>query len=357
MSTLKEIANECGFSVATISRVLNRDETLNVPQSTREIIFDTAERLNYKTKSDKKQAGVSVDKGVYRRRSTDLGSKRIGIIEMHTIGELLDDTYYMYLKSNVERVCMDRGFETTTMQFDPETESYKTIGNDVEGIIAIGQYSKRRVDAMAKHTNKIVFVDSSPDAVRFCSVQANFETGVAQGLNYLLDMGHRDIAFVGPNQTKNSNGDDAPEMRRRIFKDLTGRCSEKLELTYIDTDYTGSDAMDRISEFLAHTKSGKKTKRPTAYFAFNETAALNIMRALSTNGVKVPDEASVLSFNDTILATYTQPQLSGIHIYMDEMAKVAVNTLYQLFLDETMMPIRVLIPTGLTERDSVKKIK
>ena len=65
MSTLKEIANECGFSVATISRVLNRDETLNVPQSTREIIFDTAEKLNYKTKFERKQGSLPVDELLY----------------------------------------------------------------------------------------------------------------------------------------------------------------------------------------------------------------------------------------------------------------------------------------------------
>ncbi len=356
MSTLKEIDKECGFSVATISRVLNRDETLNVPQSTREIIFDTAERLNYKTKSDKKQDAVSVDKGTYKRRSTDLGTKRIGIVEMHTIGELLDDTYYLYLKSNIERVCMDNGFETIGMQYDNEADTYINIGENVEGIIAIGTYSKRRVDAMAKLTDKIVFVDSSPDAVRFCSVQANFETGVAQGLNYLLEMGHRNIAFVGPAQTMNSNGEYAPEIRRKIFIDLTGRSDEKLELSYIDTDITGNDAMDRLHDYLSEFKRGKKGKKPTAYFAFNETAALNIMRGLVADGFKVPDDASVLGFNDTILATYTQPQLSGIHIYMDEMAKVAVNTLRQLFLDETMMPIRVLVPTALKERDSVKRI-
>ena len=357
MSTLKEIANECGFSVATISRVLNRDETLNVPQSTREIIFDTAEKLNYKTKNDKKHAGVSVDNGIFRRRKTDLGTKRIGIVEMHSIGELLDDTYYMYLKSNIERVCMDKGFETTAMQFDSESETYKNIGNDVDGIIAIGQFSKRRVDAMAKITKRVVFVDSSPDAVRFCSVQANYETGVMQGLGYLLDMGHKRIAFVGPSNTTNSNGDAAPEMRRRIFKDFAKRADGAFEATYIETDATGKDAMERVCQFLSDKKTGKKEKRQTAYFAFNETAALNVMRGLTSCGLSIPDDASVLGYNDTILATYTQPQLSGIHIYMDEMAKVAVNTLTQLFLDEDMMPVRVLVPTGLTERESVKDIR
>ncbi|SEL74614.1 transcriptional regulator, LacI family [Butyrivibrio sp. ob235] len=356
MSTLKEIANECGFSVATISRVLNRDETLNVPQSTREIIFDTAEKLNYKTKNAKKQTGISVDNGVYRRRSTDLGTKRIGIVEMHSIGELLDDTYYMYLKSNVERMCMDNGFETVTMQFDEETESYKNVGQDVDGIVAIGQFSKRKVDAMAKLTKRVVFLDSSPDAVRFCSVQANYETGVVQGLKYLLEMGHKRIAFVGPSQTPDSTGNAAPEMRRRIFKDFAKRYGDAFEAIYIETNSSGKDAADRIREFVADKKAGKKDKRPTAYFAFNETAALNAMRGLIQSGIQVPEDASVLGFNDTVLATYTQPQLSGIHIYMDEMAKVAINTLKQLFLDETMMPIRVLVPTGLSERESVRKI-
>ena len=352
MSTLKEIANECGFSVATISRVLNRDESLNVPQSTREIILDTAEKLNYKTKFEKKQVNMSVDDLIGSQKQS-LTTKRIGIIEMHSTTELLDDTYYLYLKSNVERVCLEKGYETATLQFDAETESYKLIGNEIDGIIAIGPFSKRRVQAMEKHTSRIVFLDSAPDAAKYCSVQPNYETGVIQGVEYLMEMGHKRIAFVGPVETKNSKGEKAPEMRRRIFKDIAKRHKDELEPVLIETDSTGSNAVEVLKEFVSSTK---QKDLPTAYFAFNETAAINTMRSLQSCGFSIPDDASVLGFNDTIIATYTQPQLSGIHIYMDEMAKVAVFTMKQLFNDDSMLPIRVLVPTGLAKRESVRRI-
>jgi LacI family transcriptional regulator len=352
MSTLKEIANECGFSVATISRVLNRDETLNVPQSTREIIFDTAEKLNYKTKFERKQGSLPVDELLDVNRPV-LSAKRIGIIEMHSTTELLDDTYYLYLKSNVERVCLEKGIETTMLQFDSEEECYRMVGNSIDGIIAIGPFSRRRVEAMERLTSRIVFLDSAPDAIKYCSVQPNYETGVVQGIDYLLEMGHKKIAFVGPVETRNSKGDKAPEMRRRIFKDMAKIHKDDMEPVYIETDSTGSNAIEKIAGFISDCD---KKERPSAYFAFNETTAINVMRGLQSAGLSIPDDASVLGFNDTIIATYTQPQLSGIHIYIDEMAKVAVNTMTQLFFDENMLPIRVLVPTGLSKRDSVKKI-
>lgn len=352
MSTLKEIANECGFSVATISRVLNRDESLNVPESTREIILDTADKLNYKTKFEKKQLNLSIDEHL-KKSGTQLLNKRIGIIEMHSATELLDDTYYMYLKSNVERVCLEKGFETASLKFDHDTENYKLVGNEIDGIIAIGAFSKRRVQAMERHTSRIVFLDSAPDAAKYCSVQPNYETGVVQGVEYLLQMGHKKIAFVGPVETKDSKGERAPEMRRRIFKDMAKRHKNEIDPVFIETDLTGNNAVDLIKQFVS---DNKKKNLPTAYFAFNETAAINVMRGLQMSGIIIPEDASVLGFNDTIIATYTHPQLSGIHIYMDEMVKVAVNTMTQLFYDDSMLPLRILVPTGLVKRESVRRL-
>ncbi len=228
-----------------------------------------------------------------------------------------------------------------------------SVGTDIEGIRAIGQFSARRVAAMAKRTDKIVFVDSSPDAVKYCSVQANYETGVVQGIDYLIAMGHDKIAFVGPKETTDSKGNKAPEMRRRIFKDIAKQYGDKFEPFYVETDTKGNNAMEMVQEFILNSKDARNV---TAYFAFNETCAINVMRQFQSIGIKIPDEVSVLGFNDTVLATYTQPQLSGIHIYMDEMAKVAVNTMSQLFYDGDMMPIRILVPTGLVERESVKRL-
>ncbi|WP_035766230.1 LacI family DNA-binding transcriptional regulator [Butyrivibrio sp. NC2002] len=353
MATLKEIASESGFSISTVSRVLNEDRTLNVPEETKRIIFETAGKLNYKTRNERRKALNTLDPGVYTGVMDRLETKRVGLVQMLSDDEQLDDTYYLYLKSNVEKVCTERGIETVPMTFDNGTGDLRFSGDSVDGIIAIGQFSKKRIAAMEKCAKRIVFVDSSPDATKYCSIQTNYETGVVQGLEYLLSRGHRNIAFVGPVETKDSMGNSAPEIRRRIFGDMAKEFYDKMNAFYVDTDQKGIDAQEQIIKFMSLYPGSSDI---TAFFAFNETTAINVMKGLQSMGIRVPADVSVLSFNDTVLATFTQPQLSGIHIYMDEMAKVTVNTMSTLFYDEQMLPIRILVPTGVTERESVRSV-
>ncbi len=353
MATLKEIANECGFSISTVSRVLNEDATLSVPEETKRIIFETAGKLNYKTRTERRKAQNTVDAGVYTGTLDKTMIKRVGLVEMLSDGEQLDDTYYLYLKSNVERACTEQGIETVAMTFNSATSTYEYVGDSIDGIIAIGQFSERRIVAMEMCTSRIVFVDSSPNAIKYCSIQTNYETGIMQGVDYLISRGHRKIAFVGPVDTSDSMGNKAPEIRRRIFKEKAKGLEDKLKPIYIDTDQRGMDAQEQVIKYVS-ANMGMSTA--TAYFAFNETTAINVMKGLQSVGIRVPEDVSVLSFNDTVLATFTQPQLSGIHIYMDEMAKVAVNTMNRLFNDGQMLPLRILIPTGVTERESVRSI-
>ncbi|WP_026489292.1 LacI family DNA-binding transcriptional regulator [Butyrivibrio sp. XBB1001] len=350
MATLKEIAAECGFSIATVSRVLNEDDTLNVPEATRELIMETAGRLNYKTRTERKRVEAARKKGLHKL-------SRVGIVEMLSVGEQIEDAYYMYLKNNVEKVCMEEEIEAIPMQYDEEHSEYKNMGSPVDGIIAIGQFSDERVMAMRKKTEKIVFIDSSPDEQRFCSIKTNYETGVRQGVDYLVRQGHSNIAFVGPENSRDSRAITAPEDRRRIFKAVTKEYQGRVHPETIDVTGTSRDATEKILRFIISDNNLRKPEdKVTALFTYNEATAIGAIKAVQNSGLSVPDDISVLGYNDTVLASYMQPPITGIHIYMDEMARAAVEALTKLINGYVNIPFTTLIPTTLMERGSIRKL-
>ena len=306
MATLKEISELTGYSIATISRVLNHDVSLSVTDSTREEILRVAGKLDYESKSVRSS----------RKKAAQL---RVGIIEMMDSQMKLEDPYYLYLKSSLDKCCFEEGFETVTLQFDEEENCYKSNSQSgLNGIIAVGQFGAEQIHAMEQWTNQIIFLDSSPYEDRFSSVVPNFQVGIQQGVNYLAEMGHKTIAFVGP---------------------------------VMSTDSMGSDAPEKTGAYL------REEEHPaTAFFAFNEATAIGVMQAVQQMGYRVPEDFSILSYNDTVLATLMQPQLSSISIHLEEMAQEAVKLLRRGMVESGVPPMKIAIPSGLSERESVKRI-
>ena len=338
MATLKEISELTGYSIATISRVLNHDVSLSVTDSTREEILRVAGKLDYESKSVRSS----------RKKAAQL---RIGMIEMMDSQMKLENPYYLYLKSSLDKSCFEEGFETVTLQYDEEEECYKS--NSQSGlIIAVGQFGARQIHAMEQWTNQIVFLDSSPYEDRFSSVVPNFQVGIHQGVNYLAEMGHKTIAFVGPLMSTDSMGNDAPEKRRKIFGEYMKYYRKDLKAVYLDTDREAANVLEKTSAYL------KEEKNPaTAFFTFNEATAIGVMQGVQQMGYRVPEDFSILSYNDTVLATLMQPQLSSISIHLEEMAQEAVKLLRRGLLESGTPHMKIAIPSSLSERESVKRLE
>ena len=344
MATLRELSEITGYSIATISRVLNEDETLKVTESTRKMILEAAGRAEYSNKH------------LANRKISPEGDLKVGIVEMDATQDSGKDPYYLYLKSDVEKCCFSNGMETFVMQFDPEERCYRSaVSRELDGILAIGQFREDQIAAMRKCSSKIVFVDSSPYPERFCSVIPDYEVGIRQGMDYLMEEGHRKIVFVGPEFSTDSTNRQALELRRKFFLDYLEQCKEiELQGFLLGTEKQGEDAAERVMEYVKNIKDAEH--RPTAFFAFNETAALGVLRAIQIMGYQVPEDFSVLSYNDTVLATMTQPQMSGIGIHIEEMAENAVWLLERATRSERMLPLKIVVPSTLKVRGSVKPV-
>lgn len=334
MATIRDLANHTGFSVATISRVLNNDPTMKVTDDTRVKILEAADELNYvRTKP---------------RRSSKAHSLHVAIAEMMSQREKLSDPYYLYLKNYVVRACMEQGYNVSYLA--EKEGKYHTLEKEaVDGILAIGIFSENQIAQMMEISRSIVFIDSSPDENQFDSVVLNFRLGVEQALEYLMQHGHHRIGFLGPTYKLDQKKRPALEVRRQYFKEYMSDVGRYDERWMIDTLLTLEETREEVKKWL---KSGEQ--RPTAFLAYNEGTAITAVSVFREAGIRIPEDISIISFNDTPLSILIEPPLTSVNAHLESMGKEAVRLLKERMGEPQRLPYKVVLPLTLTERNSVR---
>lgn len=280
MATIRDLAKHTGFSVTTISRVLNNDPTLNVTDNTRVSILEAADELHYTLPKT--------------RRSHKNRLVHIAIVEMMSLKEQLADPYYLYLKNYVVRNCMEHD----------------------------------------------------------CNVSYLFEqSGKYQTLDYLLYKGHRKIGFLGPAYKLDQKKRPALEARRQYFIDYMKNAGLYDEHLIIDTGLSAKDGSAQIRKWLE-----QKDHIPTALLAYNEESAITAVSNLREVGLRIPEDVSVISFNDTPLSILTEPPLTSVTAHLEVMGEMAVKMLLDRLDDPQHLPYKIVLPPTLAVRDSVVDI-
>ncbi|MGL5328770.1 MAG: LacI family DNA-binding transcriptional regulator, partial [Peptostreptococcaceae bacterium] len=277
VATLKEIANTVGVSVGTVSRVLNNDTSLSVSDETKVKIFEIAEEMQYKTL---KQRKVNC--------KTNSSKLKIGIVEMYTYSEQLQDPYYLLLRSVVERECFENEIEVVNIY--KNHDEYQYIGNlELNGIIAVGKFTDKEVENLGELHNNIVFLDSSPDEKNYDSVKVNFKLGTEDALDYLIELNHSEIGYIGSTNTLDDYKKKTYDNRLKFFtQHMKSKGLYKSEYIIDTKDMTAIDGYDATKSFLE-----KSFKLPTAFFVSTDTIATGVLKALYENNINVPNDVSI----------------------------------------------------------------
>lgn len=333
MATIKDIAEKAGVSQATVSRVLNLDETLSVSEDTRSRIFRIAEDLHYHKKSRKTipQAG--------------LDSHKIVIFEWYTREEELDDLYYYAIRIGLERQAQELGYEIIRI-FNKDDWS---LMQEADGIIALGKFSPKTIQDLESYGKPLIFVDSNTLYLGHSCVTTDLEDSVIMVLDHFLEKGHEEIGLlVGQEET----ADETPlqmDPRQRTFQQyLTakGFYQERFAAVGQFSTESGYQLMEQLIQGLGN-------ELPTAFFMASDALAVGALRSLQEHQIAIPDRVSIISFNDTSIAKYVYPALSTVTVYTEEMGKQAIQMLWQIFQGaQPSVPYMVKLATKLTIRDS-----
>lgn len=332
MATIKDIAAKAGVSAATVSRVLNYDETMSVSDKTRNKIFKIAEELSYvKHTKQKKQLEQNEE-------------KRVAIIQWYTEQEEVHDLYYYAIRLGTEKQAHQLGYEVTRIFHNDSLDKAK----QVNGVIAIGKYSVKEAQKIAELNDNLVFVDNNMLTNGYNCIVSDFEGAVKSALDHFITHEQLRIGLLAGEEKTADQTDSLIDPRFRTFKTYLS------DLGLYDPRYVyiGNFSPESGYHMMQTALKELKDQLPEAFFIANDAIAVGALRALQEADLKVPEQVSLISFNDTSLAKYSFPALSSIKVFTEQMGASAVSLLDNLATQKQLVPQMITLKTKLILRDS-----
>ena len=331
MATIKEIAQVAGVSPAAVSRILNEDATLSVPFETKQKVFEAAERLGYKKKKLASKATFT-----------------LGIVQWFSIEEELKDSYYLMIRQGIEDFCIKNSI--SIVRVFKTDKQYKEALRDVNGIICIGKFSKDKVEEFINICKNIVFLDMPVEQYNITTLTMDFKKAVNEALAYLVDLGHKKIAFLGGKEFVGDNELVCDERKQTYVSFM-----KKYKLSY--KEYMLEDSFSSAAGYEMMRELLSREDKPTAVFTASDALAYGAMKAIKEAGLSIPKDISVVGFNDMEMSAYTSPALTTIHAPAYDMGQHGANLLYVSSNLSINTPLKAKIPCYLVERESCGKMK
>ncbi|MBN2795915.1 MAG: LacI family DNA-binding transcriptional regulator [Clostridia bacterium] len=335
MATIKDIANKAGVSIATVSRVLNYDNSLSITSEKRKKILEIAEGLEYETP---------------RNRNKDSKKKKkhftIGMLHFLSIETELDDPYYIAIRLGIEKLCMDQNIQVIKIYRDSNNFNSDTL-KQVDGLVVVGKFSKDDLALISENCPHVTFVDSSPLEHRFDSVVIDAEKTVIEICDYLIDLGYKEIGYLGGEEVLEEYNTILGETRRKAFIEKM----TKEKLYHENWIYMGKFSSESGYMMM---KEAMGNKLPEVFFCANDNIALGAMKAVYEAKLRIPEDISLIGFNDIPTTKYTTPPLTTVKIYSEFMGECAVELLLEQ-INGRKIPKKLTIPTKIIKRESLKK--
>lgn len=301
MATIKEIAEIVGVSSAAVSRVLNYDEGISVSEETREAIFATAEKIDYKKKV------------IYPK------IENVALLYFTDNEDELEDVFYRGVREEVIKQAKKMNIR---LQIYDRRDGMSVIPRDLNAFIAVGWLTRKEINQLYKICPRGVFIGTSPDEKLFDAVRPNMDSFVTQMVDYFVEKGHKKIGFIGGSDRNIDTGKPSMDIREWSFRQSVAyyHCLEE-EYILISEKFTVDEGYRMGKELL------KKSSLPTALCIASDTLAVGVLQALNEKGIQVPEQMALFSINDVNIAKYLSPPLTTIHIDIPCICETALDLL------------------------------
>lgn len=311
-TTLRDVAQQSGFSAATVSIVLNQAPLSRyIPEQTRKHIQQVADRLGYQP----------------NLLARSLRSRR-----NHVLGVLvfdLSDPFCTPILKGIENTVYQASYLAVLADAQSEWSRFERhleilLGQRVEGLIVIANWILADINLLAdieKHDIPTVIIGRDLENAAIHSVLVDNEAGGYLALQHLHSLGHRKIAFIrGPKLLPDSGRrwKGIRSFARSVGLEIDPRLV--VELPDLRTPSSGFEAGIKATEELL-----RRRRSFSAVVAFDDLTAMGCIRTLTLAGIKVPEKCSVIGFDDIAAATLTVPALTTIRQPMEAMGDVAAE--------------------------------
>lgn len=339
---IKDIAELANVSLASVSLALNNKE--GISQKTREKILRIVEEEGYVHKSSPQKSSSSYtnNKVVHFVACTNSGI----VIEQF---EKLP--FFTELIRNIGECLSAKGYSLmlSTINLNNLSDEIKQFNEDsnYNGIILLGtDLTKEQISFISKHQPNIVVIDTCFETLNVDFVNMNSVLGAYQAAKYLIKLGHKRIGYV-QSTVRIQNF----ELRKKGF--LNALLENDLEIS--TTDYFSMlPTILTSQEQFKNEIINRRNDLPTALFCESDYIAISLIKSFQEIGINVPEDISIIGFDDIQEARIISPALTTIHVPKEDMALLAVDRIIALMEDNTRNKIKVAVDTKVTERDSCR---
>ena len=324
-TSIKDVARHSGVSIATVSHVLNG--TRHTRPQTRERVLDSIRELGY----SQNQAARNLARGT----STILGVI-VSDVRNPFFPEITAAFQEQALIHNLDALVINTNYDAQRTL----NSVHRLIGMQVPGVaIFTSQIDETVVDLLAQRRVASVYLDLGRVGTAVSNIVLDYGQGIAASLQYLWDLGHRRISYIGGPPRLLSIA-----RRKNAFIQTARKLGIEIA-SIVDSDFTVKGAYQACATVLDHDCPG-------AIMTGNDLTAIGVLHRAYDAGLRVPQDLSVVGFDDILLAEYTQPALTTVAVPRQELGRLGFETLWTMLSDADLTGRELRVPTQLLVRQS-----
>lgn len=341
-ASISDIAKLAGVSSATVSRVLS-DSAYPVKPELQARVLEAAKRLQYQS-------------NIFSQILKGNESREIGVIVPS-----VTNPFYAELVDTVSKVCVERGYIPLFFVSQDSTQLEKryleSLNNkQVTGVlISCLHLEESLLERLTQNIKAFVLFDQIFEDAQANSVSFDFFQGGCLATNYLLECGHRDIAFL-------SGALDRPSRKeyfsgyKHALKSAGLRFNNRRLLLYTGAKQVSSNEDNYECGWALGQQLYEGAYLPDAIVAINDMVAIGAIRYLESKGIQVPNDISVIGFDNISLSALTKPALTTINQSSQETGRLAAKILMDQLEEIETVQKQIVLQPSLIERESVRKI-
>jgi len=345
----EEIARLAGVSRSTVSRVINNYP--NVPEKTRERVMKVIREYNYEPNlSARVLAG---------KRTNTIGLFLYSIYDIQSPYRIYGNSYFAPLVDAFVDIGNSMGYYMLVHTIYNPDECWRirqTFSQKrIDGGIIIGTEKSQEIESiLSKISHPIVLMDCDPEEIRkianpkarIAVINSDDEQGIHAAVDYLVELGHREIGMITGRTTTYSG----LKRRESFVKRLESHGLTLDERYMLKGDFTGRSTVSEVESLIA---SGKL---PTAMIASNDEMALAAMETFKRHGIRIPEDISIIGYDDALASSIVKPALTTVRIPFFDMAKKALEMLEELIESDKPRFMVYNADVGLVVRESCTTI-
>lgn len=339
-ATIYDIAKYAKTSTATVSRVLSNSD-YPVSDELKQRVLDAAKKLNYTPNL--------VGRQLKTKKTSDIA----------VIIPNISNPFYPSIVLGVEDVAREKGYNVLLCDSyrNPQLETaylQSMVEKQVKGIIisSISQNNKKFMQLVEKDLNIVAF---DQDVTFPCNkITFDFEEGGFLAVEHLIMLGHKKIALIGAPINRPSRKSIYDGYLRALKK-----YNIKFNKEYVILNELEKEFHNEIYEYKNGIELAKRflqlDDRPTAIFAINDLTAIGVIQGLKSHGVRVPEDISVVGFDNIFISEMVQPALTTVAQPQYEMGKLAANLLFESLSNKRGKHLEIRLKPSLIIRDSTQR--